>query len=423
MKNNQFNRLLSIVLTLIVTSILTGSMMAQSTAKSSTKLERERISRIMDPNTGVEEFRAEMKDYLTDLGNALSNFQAIPAVRTQYAKNGIDPVAAIERVLADFDKIPAEDLVKMREAYAKYPGWREAPQAIYEISQRVNNQTYAKGAADKNPGGMTINVITPDPCPDISATPSFADIAITKGFEIAGDAVMEGFPTDGLTIAARIASITIRAGLKAATLATETLRSQYDACRAAAFEADITGKVNAIPGQISTSTSTTATNITTAKTEIIANDDANKTTIVNNDNANTLALTNLINATRTAIINNANDNKDEVKNLLLRTQIEADLASTDGSAFVALYETPSNVCLPSLNDKGLPQLAASLNAPAPTQCGLLDLVQSIVRDTIANVGAGTNAQNFFASAVAQKNAGKFKQAYASFRQAYKAAGK
>jgi hypothetical protein len=423
MKNNQYNRLRSIVMTLIVTSMLISSVMAQSTVKSSTKLERERISRIMDPNTSVEEFRAEMKNYLTDLGNALSNFQAIPAVRKQYAKNGFDPVTALERTKADFDKIPAEGLMKMREVYAKYPEWRESPRAIYEITQRVSNRTYTKGAADKNSGSITVNVITPDSCPDISVTPSYADIAITKGFEIAGEGIMNALPTDALTVAAHAVAAGVLAGLKGATLATETLRSQYEDCSRAAFEADITGKVNAIPGQISASTSTTATNITNAQTTIIANDDANKTTIVNNDNANTLALTNLINATRTAIINNANDNKDEVKNLLLRTQIEADLASTDGSAFVALYETPSNVCLPALNDKGMVQLAASLNAPSPTQCGLLDLVRSIVRDTIANVGAGTNAQSFFNTAVAQQNAGQYKAAYASYRKAYKAAGK
>ena len=183
-----------------------------------------------------------------------------------------------------------------------------------------------------------------------------------------------------------------------------------------------------------TNTTNILNNAATNTTNIINNDNANTTTldthattnttnIINTDNANTLALTNLINATRTQIINNANDNKDEMKNLLLRTQIEADLSSTDGSAFAALYETPSNVCLPSLNDKGLPQLAASVGAPAPTQCGLLDMVRSIVRDTIANVGAGTNAQSFFASGDAQRAAGKYKAAYTSYRQAYKAAGK
>ncbi len=161
-------------------------------------------------------------------------------------------------------------------------------------------------------------------------------------------------------------------------------------------------------------------NAATNTTNIINNDNTNKTTIVNNDNANALALTTLVNSALTQIINNANANKDEVKNLLLRTQIEADLSSTDGSTFVALYETPGSVCLPSLNDKGLNQIGIPASS---TQCGLLDLVRSIVRDTIANVGAGTNAQKFFATAEAQRAAGKYKDAYTSYRQAYKAASK
>ncbi len=146
----------------------------------------------------------------------------------------------------------------------------------------------------------------------------------------------------------------------------------------------------------------------------------NRTTIVNNDNANTLALTNLINATRVEILNTVKDSKEETNNLLLRTQIEADLASTDGSTFVALYETPGSVCLPSLNQKGLPQIGALSN---PVQCGLLDLVRSIVRDTIANVNTSNNANSFFAQGDAQRANGDYKAAYTSYRKAYKAAAK
>jgi hypothetical protein len=69
---------------------------------------------------------------------------------------------------------------------------------------------------------------------------------------------------------------------------------------------------------------------------------------------------------------------------------------------------------------GLPQLGIPAST---TQCGLLDLVRSIVSQTIANVGAGTNAQSFFNTGDAQRAAGKYKAAYASYRQAYKAAAK
>jgi len=153
---------------------------------------------------------------------------------------------------------------------------------------------------------------------------------------------------------------------------------------------------------------------------IITNDNNNKTTIVTNDNANTLALTNLVNSALAQIISNATANKEETKNLILRTQIEADLASTDGAAFVALYETPVTVCFPSLNPLGLPQAGTPANT---TQCGLLDLVRSIVQQTITNVGAGTNAQSFFNTGDEQRAAGQYKAAYTSYRKAYKAAAK
>lgn len=180
-----------------------------------------------------------------------------------------------------------------------------------------------------------------------------------------------------------------------------------------------------------TNKTTIVNNDNTNKDTIVNNDNANtltldahatanKTTIVNNDNANTLALTNLVDAALTQIVNNANANKDEMKNLLLRTQIEADLASTDGSAFVVLFETPSTVCFPSLNAFGLPQVGVPASV---TQCGLLDLVRSIVSQSIANMGTGTNAQSYFVAADAQKALGRYKSAYALYRQAFKAAGK
>jgi hypothetical protein len=427
MKNSQFNRLLSIVMTLIVTSILTSSVMAQSSVKSPAKLERERVGRIMDAGANIEEFRQEYLNYLTELQEDMRLFNAIPVIERKLNRAGLKPITMLTAAKASVSEMSQEDLTRLREVYAKVPGWREMPEALIRLDLRQELKAKLK---DKIEGMISTNAATTDDCgPALASDISNTDISIAQAASLAAHAAADIVPPvlNSPAVAAYVVTDAVVIGL-------QTSKAIKDDCNGDAFEADITGKVDAIPGlistststtatNISTSTSTTATNITTAKTAIIANDDANKTTIVNNDNANTLALTNLINATRTAIINNANDNKDEVKNLLLRTQIEADLSSTDGSAFVALYETPSNVCLPSLNDKGLPQLAASLNAPAPIQCGLLDLVQSIVRDTIANVGAGTNAQNFYASAVAQKNAGKYKQAYASFRQAYKAAGK
>ena len=149
---------------------------------------------------------------------------------------------------------------------------------------------------------------------------------------------------------------------------------------------------------------TTIVNNNNANTNtIVNNDNTNTTTIVNNDNVNRVLIVNNDNANLVTSINNANANKNELRDLILRTQIEADLAMPDSGAAVALFETP--------NANG----------------GYLDLVMTIVTQTLANVqaagGSISNAQPFLSDANAAKAAGSFKTAYSLYRKAYKAAGK
>jgi hypothetical protein len=138
-------------------------------------------------------------------------------------------------------------------------------------------------------------------------------------------------------------------------------------------------------------------------TNIVANDNANKTSIINNANANTTNIINNDNANTTNILVNANANKNELRDLVLRTQIESDLASTDSATFVALYVIPT------------------------AHGGYLDLVRTIVAETIANIQAsGGNtgqAQSLLNQGDAARTAGDFKGAYTLYRKAYKAAAK
>ncbi len=103
------------------------------------------------------------------------------------------------------------------------------------------------------------------------------------------------------------------------------------------------------------------------------------------------------------IVANDNANKMALADLLLRTQIEADLAENDSATPVVWYLTPT------------------ING------GHLDLVQTIVTETLANIlaagGSIGNAQSFLDRANADKAAGNFKSAYANYRKAYKAAAK
>jgi hypothetical protein len=176
----------------------------------------------------------------------------------------------------------------------------------------------------------------------------------------------------------------------------------------------VTSATSTITGAVTSATSTITANDNTNKTAIVVNDNTNTTNIIANANANkgdvivnantnTTTITTAITSAQTAIINNATANKNELRDLILRTQIEADLASTDGSTFVAAYFTP--------NANG----------------GYLDLVMTIVTQTLANIQAAGgnigNAQTFLNQANAAKTAGDFKGAYTLYRKAYKMAAK
>ncbi|MEO7274304.1 MAG: hypothetical protein ABIX28_23625 [Vicinamibacterales bacterium] len=149
---------------------------------------------------------------------------------------------------------------------------------------------------------------------------------------------------------------------------------------------------------------TTIVNTSNANTAaIISNDNTNTSTIVTNDNVNRTLIVNNDNANLATILADASKNKNELRDLILRTQIEADLAMVDSAAIVELYALP--------NANG----------------GYLDLVKTIVTETIARVqaagGGVSNSLAFLNDANAAKAAGDFKGAYVLYRKAYKAAGK
>ena len=143
------------------------------------------------------------------------------------------------------------------------------------------------------------------------------------------------------------------------------------------------------------------TNLTSAKTMVIVNDNTNATNIVNNDNSNKTMIVNNDNANTTTLINNGNANTTAISDLILRSQIEADLATESNAVKVGWYLTPT------------------------ANGGKLDLVQQIVTLTLANIqaagGSTGNAQSFLTQANADKAAGNFKSAYDNYRKAYKAA--
>jgi len=404
------NYLRSFLIGLVSLAFMTQLVFAAPVAaQSAAQSERERLSRVMNPATDIEEFRQELNNYLSEMEDVMRLYGEIKVVREKLSGSGLRPLELIAQAKRSVAEMSTENLTVMRSTYARVPRWREMPTNIKSLLKPEFRQQLEARFNNKKNGGVKIDKIA-DNCTDgINAGITNTDIAIAKAVLIAAQAASDLIPAlfNAIAVAAQAAA-------GAAVLVLETLKNIKDDCEGGAFEA-------AIQDQVATSTTTITSAVSNAQTtivnndnsnaaNIINNDNTNATNIVNNDNTNTANLTTLINLVKTQIIDNANANKDELKNLILRTQIEADLASTDGSVFVALYETPSSVCTPSA-------------ATPPTQCGLLNLVRTIVSETIANVGAGTNAQSFFATGDAHRAAGRYKSAYSSYRQAYKAASK
>ncbi len=143
------------------------------------------------------------------------------------------------------------------------------------------------------------------------------------------------------------------------------------------------------------------TNDNNNRQQIITNDNNNKTAIIANDNSNKEAIIANDNNNRQQIITNDNNNRDLIISNALRLAIEHVLSGDHGSA-VAFFQLP---------------------APA----GHLDLVRSIVRQTIDNMKAAGqslgNAEKFYQEAITLIAGGSFKEAFKRFQQAYEQATK
>lgn len=342
-----------------------------------------------DPYTAVvnlaelEQFRQELMDYFGELQHTMELFSAIPAVRRQLERSGMNPVGTLAEARRQVSEMNLRDLKVANAVYARFPGWRQSSRTLDSLIKPALRQSLEMRLSLKEQG---MSPLVADNCQDgINAGITNTDISIAKAVLIAAAAVMEAFPTDGLTIAARLPSIAATAAGETGVLTVETLKGIKDDCNGDAFETAIQQLV------------------TNSKNEIINNDNSNKTAIINNDNSNKTAIINNDNANLATILASLNQVKGELRDLILRTQIEADLAEVDGATPVALYEIPTA--------KG----------------GYLNLVQTIVTQTIANVlaagGTVSNAQTFLDKGNTDKRAGKFKSAYDNYRKAYKAAAK
>lgn len=396
----------------------------------------------------IDQFKADLKKQLEDLETVTDITLESEFGRDLVESAGLDPKGALKKAIESVPGLTDEEVVQLKNAYEKNnPNWKESGQKLKNlytdgVKERLKGLPARPGrqknktaslrfsltsdqamAAFFNPKGpgkfdlrkysqrlsafaknsavlMVMPGVDPQTCNPGPGTPlGIKDVYIAKGVALALMGIMEGFPTDALTIAARVAPIVAYIAAEAAVLVLEGLNEVESECEDAKFQDDTTTKLNSLQ---------------TSVAAIIPNDNQNKADILSELNKNTTLITTKIGDSATAImandnlnkaqiITNDNQNKNELRDLILRSQIEADLAQADGSAPVALYATPT------------------------AQGGYLDLVRAIVAQTITRIlaagGSVGLAQTLFSRADAYKTAGDFKTAYDQYRKAYRAAAK
>jgi hypothetical protein len=394
----------------------------------------------------ADQFKADLKIQLGDL-DAVSDI----ALESVFGKNliesaGLDPKETLKKALDSVDGLSDEDATRLKNSFDKNnPNWKESGKKLKNMfsegirnrlkglpakpgRQKNNNASLRVSGADSqnaalifNRGGkfnfnkysqrlsafaktsavlMVMPGVDPQTCDPGPGTPmGITDLYIAKGVALGLQAVMEAFPTDGITIVAREIPLAAYYVAEAAALVLEGLNAVEAECEDAKFQDNTITKLNSIQSSVN---------------QIIPNDNTNRDTILDKLDENTTIITTKIgdtgtliinndNANKTQIIDNDNKNKDELRDLILRTQIEADLSQPDGSSPIALYELPA------------------------AQGGYLELVKTIVTQTIARIqaagGTTSTAMAFLNAANAYKTAGNFKAAYDNYRKAYRAASR
>lgn len=408
----------------------------------------------------LEQFRADLSQTLSRVNASVMKIKQNPTAREAIDKSGKDSPKLNDAAQKRLEKMSYEQLEQLYTSFnTHFPNWRESAGVMSRIAEKVG------GEVSRNKNGIgNSEAVVADNCQEaFNAAPSFSDWSIAKSAEVAAQAVFEGLPEPTNVAALAIwapLSITVSlaefynnlfdrcqgdqdvADIKSAidnskseiltevanngdsivdqvnnhaNSLTTQITNNDNTNKTAVLEAITNAQTNITVNSDNNATTITAnfgTAITSAKTEIINNDNSNRALIITNNNINANTINNNLTNAKDAIINNNNTNtttlntaitnaKTELRNLLLRSQIEADLATESNSVKVAWYMTPT------------------------ANGGHLDFVKQIVTETLANIvaagGSIGNAQSFLDRANADKAAGNFKSAYDNYRKAYKAA--
>ena len=402
------NILVSFMVTITLMVTLSPVLRAQEAGKIGSD-GRERLQRIMDPSADVELFRRELDGFYADMQASMNNLLESEFARNLVARAGLDPLVQLTEARQKLPALTAQDVGLLKAAFAKDPNWRELPERLNSLLRPEVREGLKKmrvfAAVTPSPVSTLPGGVTPDNCNDAfnadgSPRVSNTDISIAQAFVIAGEVTMEGLPTDVLTFEGHAFAAGILGGLKGAVLVLETFKNISDDCSGANFENYVTANLNE---QVSTrSSQTSVNNVQSTANSIVTRLDERLDVTVSSR-----ATQESVNAVQQSV-NLANGKLDQLlANLAafqaqnLRLQIEANMANGTDDAAIGQFALPA------------------------AQSGFLELARSILVETMQKLqatGQGVrNAPTYLAQGDQQKAAGRFKEAYDSYGQAYRAA--
>jgi hypothetical protein len=348
------------------------------------------------PNRQTEAFRSDVVQFLNEM-------QPVAAKLDASGIAGPDRTLVLARAIASVKTATPEQLAVLQKGFAAYPAWRTAPRTLTKLVARMPSARQNGHA----PGVLAMTKITADDCTTARAAGyTQTDVEIAADVGLAADAILEAIPQDALSSIARAIAVGVWAIPQGVLRGFEHLYNIASACDDADHQALVTLNLDAKVSTRATQSSLNAavttiaasfTSVLNAIAELKTDMDASFTSVTSKiDNVQggvDTANTNIVTLTTNVAANNA---------LNIRMHIEEDLANP-GNNPVGLFELPS------------------------AQGGYLELARSIVADVIAKTTASGqsvgNAQSFLSTGDARRTAGKFKEAYASYGQAYRAATK
>lgn len=357
------------------------------------------------PKGQTDAFRSDVVQFLNEM-------QPLAAKLDASGIAGPGRTAALARTIASVKTATPEQLGVLQRAFATYPAWRTAPRTLTKLVARMPSAGHTGLRPTARHTGRGTRVlgmakITADDCATARAAGyTQTDVEIAADVALAADAILEAIPQDALSSIARAIAVGVWSIPQGTLRGFQHLYNIASSCDVADNQAltklNLDAKVSTRATQSSLDAAVTTiansfTSVLNAISALKADVDASFTSVTSQiatvqGGVNT-ANTNIVTLTANVAANNA---------LNIRMHIEADLADP-GNHTVGLFELPS------------------------AQGGYLQLARSIVADVIQKTNASGqsvgNAQSFLSTGDGLLTAGRFKQAYAAYGQAYRAATK